>query len=237
MDIRPRDRHGRFPRDLSEYRRLTEMELGLLGDDELVARIGVAKDAGDVVGAKQASEHLALGFEQQIKIKVARKVPAQDIDEVAQEALISLVNASFDGKVLASFRAFMNTIVKYRIADYWREQERHPRQAPLPSEHGGDDETWGEEPTVEDSSSELAIRDAIERVIATRNPQHQRIIRLYGPELIEGGEDLSGAQVVERLAAEGEGVSVDNVQQIWRRFKVDLAEQLQSGEDGGTPDG
>jgi DNA-directed RNA polymerase specialized sigma24 family protein len=213
------------------------MELGLLGDDELVARIGVAKDAGDLVGAKQASEHLALGFEVQIKVKVARKVPTQDVDEVSQEALISLVNASFDGKVLASFRAFLNTIVKYRIADYWQERKRHPRQAPLPSEHGGDDEVWGEEPTVEDSSAELAIRDGIERAIATRNPLHQRIIRLYGPELIEDGEDLSGAQAVERLAAAGESVSVDNVQQVWRRFKVDLAEELRSGEDGGTPDG
>ncbi len=211
------------------------MELGLLGDDELVAQIGVAKDAGDLLGAKQASEHLALGFEGQIKIKVARKVPAQDIDEVAQEALISLINASFDGKVLASFRAFMNTIVKYRIADYYRAKERHPDQAPLSGEHGDDDEIWGEEPSTEDSSEALGIRDAVERVLSKRNPVHRRIIELYGPEMI--GEDLTGAGVVERLAGEGETVSVDNVQQVWRRFKVDLARELAGEENGGTRDG
>lgn len=222
---------------MSAYRRLTDVELGLLGDDELVAQIGIAREAGDLDGAKLASQVLALGFQDQIRIKVARKVPAQDIDEVAQEVLISLINASFDGKVMASFRAFMNTIVKYRIADYWRAQERHPRQDPLPHEHGDDDDIWGGEPSTEDSSEEVAIRDAIARVVATRNPRHQRIIQLYGPELVEGGEDLSGAGVVERLDAEGEQVTVDNVQQVWRRFKVDLKAELDSGEDGGTSDG
>jgi DNA-directed RNA polymerase specialized sigma24 family protein len=222
---------------LSEYRRLTDVELGLLGDDELVAQIGVARDAGDFDGAKLASQVLALGFQDQIRIKVARKVPAQDVDEVAQEALISLVNASFDGKVIASFRAFLNTIVQRRVADYWKAQERHPPQDPLPHEHGGDDEIWGAEPSTEDSSAAHAIRDAVARVLARRNPLHRRIIKLYGPELVEGGEDLSGAAVVERLDADGERVSIDNVQQVWRRFKVDLETELDSGEDGGISDG
>lgn len=222
---------------MSAYRRLTDVELGLLGDDELVAQIGIARDAGDLDGAKLASQVLALGFQDQIRIRVARKVPTQDIDEVAQEALISLINASFDGKVMASFRAFMNRIVQCRIADYWKAQERHPRQDPLPHEHGGDEDIWGGEPSTEDSSDEVAISDAIARVLATRNPLHQRIIQLYGPELIDGGEDLSGAGVVERLGAGGEQVTVDNVQQVWRRFKVDLEAELDSGEDGRTSDG
>jgi len=222
---------------LSAYRRLTDVELGLLGDDELVAQIGIAREAGDIKGAKLASQILALGFEEQIRIKVARKVPGQDIDDVAQEALISLVNASFDGKVIASFRAFLNTIVQRRVADYWKVQERHPRQDPLPHEHGDDDAIWGGGPSIEDSSGVVEIGDAVARVLATRNPLHQRIIRLYGSGPIEGGEDLSGAGVVERLDAAGDQVTVDNVQQVWRRFKVDLETEPDSGEDGGTSDG
>ena len=103
--------------------------------------------------------------------------------------------------------------------------------------YGGDEDIWGGEPSTEDSSDAVAISDAIARVLATRNPLHQRIIQLYGPELIDGGEDLSGAGVVERLGAGGEQVTVDNVQQVWRRFKVDLKAELDSGEDGGTSDG
>jgi hypothetical protein len=60
---------------------------------------------------------------------------------------------------------------------------------------------------------------------------------LYGPEPI-GGEDLAGAEVVERMREDhGEEVSVANVQQIWRRFKVDLEKELAAGEDGVDRDG
>jgi len=63
------------------------------------------------------------------------------------------------------------------------------------------------------------------------------MIRLYGPEPM-GGCDLTGSEVVERMRHDhGEVVSVDNVQQVWRRFKVDLARELATGEDGRSADG
>ena len=65
-----------------------------------------------------------------------------------------------------------------------------------------------------------------ERVLDRRNELHRRIILLYGPEPI-GGEALTGAETVERMRADhDEQVSVDNVQQIWRRFKVELDAEL-----------
>jgi hypothetical protein len=220
---------------LSEYRRLTETALTLLGDEGLVAHIAVAREAGDADGAKAAAGHLAWGFEEIIRVKVRMKVPSGAVDDVVGEVLLSVLGASFDGKILGQFRAFLNTIIKYRIADFHRAEERRPDQDPLPSGYQGDEEVWGTEPAVGDSADIIALLDAIERVIATRNELHQRIIRLYGPDPF--GEALSGAGAVERLAAEGEIVSVDNVQQVWRRFKVDLAKDLDSGEDGGNPDG
>ena len=57
------------------------------------------------------------------------------------------------------------------------------------------------------------------------------------PSWSRAARTSSGAGVVERLDAEGEQVTVDNVQQVWRRFKVDLKAELDSGEDGGTSDG
>ena len=51
------------------------------------------------------------------------------------------------------------------------------------------------------------------------------------------GEDLTAAGVVERMAANGVTVSVSNVQQVWHRFKAELEQELDSGEDGGTSDG
>lgn len=222
---------------MSDYRRLTESELVLLGDDEFVVRIADAREAGDPEGAKAAAAHLAYGFEQLIKGRVSLKVPLEDVDDVAQEALVSIVGASFGGKVLGEFRSFLLTVVDRRIADYHRERGRRPGQIRLPA--GGDDDAWGEEPAVEDAASLVEIRDAVGRVLQTRNEHHKLMIKLYGPEVIDGS-DLAAVEVVEEVkrTLDGREVSVANVQQVWRRFKVDLAKELTSGEDGARdPDG
>lgn len=222
---------------MSDRRRLTESELALLGDDELVAQVAAAREAGDPVGAKMAAAQLAYGFEPLIKARVACRVPLEDVDDVAQESLVSIVGASFGGKVLGEFRSFLLTVVDRRIADYHRERGRRPVQARLPGGEGED--AWGEEPAVEDASAPTAIRDAVERVLATRSHHHALMIRLYGPDAIDG-EDLAAAEVAEevRRRLDGREVSVANVQQVWHRFKIDLADELTSGEDGARkPDG
>lgn len=218
---------------MSGYRRLTESELTLLGDDELVARIAAAREADDPAGAKLAAAHLAYGFEQLIKGRVACKVPLEDLDDVAQEALVSVVSASFEGKVLGEFRSFLLTVVDRRVADYHRERGRRPGQTTLPTGVDEEDGAWGDEPAVEDASAAVEINDAVARVLATRNPHHVLMIELYGPEVI-GGSDLGAAEVAARVerGLDAPRVSVANVQQVWRRFKVDLASELTSGEAG-----
>ena len=79
---------------MGDYRRLSEGELARLGDDELVARIAAAREANDPVGAKAAAAHLAWGFEQLIKARVACRVPYEDVDDVAQEALANAAKHS-----------------------------------------------------------------------------------------------------------------------------------------------
>lgn len=64
-------------------------------------------------------------------------------------------------------------------------------------------------------------------MLASRNEMHQRVIRLYGPN-VAGFMDLPAEEVKVRIdAAPGnEAVSVDNVAQIWSRFKRDLRAEL-----------
>ena len=222
---------------MSAYRRLTDVELGLLGDDELVAQIGIAREAGDLDGAKLASQVLALGFQDQIRIKVARKVPAQDIDEVAQEVLISLINASFDGKVMASFRAFMNTIVKYRIADYWRAQERHPRQDPLLTSTAATTRSGAASPAPRTpprrSRSAMPSPGWWRRATRGTSGSSSSTARSWSRAARTSAAPAWSSGWTPRASR----ITVDNVQQVWRRFKVDLKAELDSGEDGGTSDG
>ena len=64
-------------------------------------------------------------------------------------------------------------------------------------------------------------------MLATREPMHRKVIGLYGPE-VAGFMNLSAAEVKEAIDGDdsGDTVSVDNVAQIWSRFKRDLRDEL-----------
>lgn len=219
---------------MAEFRCLSELELDQLGDDEIVAYVAAAREAGCDEAGRSAMGILAFRREPQIAARVALKIPVADIDDVVMEVIESVLRSAFDGKVIGQYVNFLNRITSRRIADYHRKRENDPGQDPLPSEHEGEEEFWGEQPAVEDAADEVALRDVIERVLEGRSELHRRIIELYGPDGI--GEDLTAAGVVERMAVDGETVTEANVQQVWHRFKKDLDTELAKGEDGGTPD-
>jgi hypothetical protein len=222
---------------LSDFERLDEGALARLSDEELVEYVVAAHEAGYLESARRAAGIVTWRQEPLTRSLVAAKVPPDCCDDVISDAFESFAKSAFDGKVILSVRAFMVRITKRRIADFHRARERHPEQVPLTGEHLGEEDFWGEEESVEDETGAVAILDAVDRVLATRSELHRRVLMLYGPEPI-GGEDLAGAEVVERMREDhGEEVSVANVQQIWRRFKVDLEKELAAGEDGGDRDG
>lgn len=205
-------------------------------DEELVAYVVAAYDADHPEAAKLAAGMITWRQTPLVEGRVAAKIPVSEREDVVMAVFESFIRSAFDGKVILSVSAFIATIAKRRIADFHRERERIPGQEPLLSEHLGEEEIWGEEPYAEDAAAEIEIKDAIERVIIRRSELHRRMIMLYAPEPMDG-EHLSGAEVVERIAADtGETVSVDNVQQVWRRFKVELEKELRAGDHGRDPD-
>jgi DNA-directed RNA polymerase specialized sigma24 family protein len=217
---------------LSEFERLEPGDLDRLSDEELVAYVVAARDAGRPEDGRDAANVLVFRLEPLVTARVAAKVRRDDREDVVMTVLESFVRSAFDGKVIDSVAAFIATIAQRRIADYYRERGRHPDQTPLPGENLDDESIWGPEPSTEDGSALLGINDAIERVIARRSELHQRMIMLYAPEPM-GGEHLTGSEVVERMrSGYGTEVSVDNVQQVWRRFKVELEKELSTGESG-----
>jgi hypothetical protein len=107
---------------------------------------------------------------------------------------------------------------------------------PLAGEHIDDEDVFGHVEAVDDETGAVAIRDAVARVLASRREVHREVIRLYGPEAMDG-MDMSGEEVAAAMEDRGERVSVANVQKIWQRFKDDLARELDAGDDGGARDG
>ncbi len=67
-------------------------------------------------------------------------------------------------------------------------------------------------------------------VLATREPMHQKVIRLYGPE-VAGFMNLTAAETKAAIDGDGSGdtVSEANVNQIWSRFRRDVQGRLLDG--------
>ena len=221
---------------MAAFKRLTEAQLSRLGDDELVAYVAAAHDAGQVEASREAMGILAWGYQDMVVAKVVAKVPREDVPDVVMEVMASMLNSTFDGKVIGQFRAFLLKVTSRRIADFHRKREGNPDQLALDEEHEGDDGVHGAVVSSPDGTVDVEIRDLVEGVLATRNELHQRILRLYAPEVF-GGEGLTAVETVERLAADGDAVSESNVQQVFHRFKTEVGALLDPSDDGDAPDG
>ena len=212
---------------MTDFEALPQHRLSQLPNPELLAYIVAARAARQATAERDGVAVLAFGFEPTIKLWVRRDTPAQDVDDVVMDVIASAIRASFDGKVLGEFGSFLKTIAKRRVADYFRREERRIDAGPLGSEHEGDDDLWSEVPRSEDETPTVDLLDAVERVLATRNPLHVKVIRLYGSG-VPGFEDLPADEVKARIDGgdSGDSVSVDNVAQIWSRFRRDVEEAI-----------
>ena len=58
-------------------------------------------------------------------------------------------------------RVWLNRIIARRgIADFHRDREDDPPVGPLPTEHQGEEEIWGEEPSEADEAGRVVVQSA-----------------------------------------------------------------------------
>jgi RNA polymerase sigma factor (sigma-70 family) len=207
---------------LGRFRKKTEQELTALGEDDLIAYLLDARAAGDRDASGLAVSMLVFGFMANIEYRVAMKVPAESVEDVSKSVLLSALASPFDGGSVGEFRNWIGRIVQRRIADFHRDPRREMRTDPLPTEHQGDDDVWGEEPAAEFEGDTVDVRRAIETAYSELNPLHQQVIDL------SIWEDLPAGDVAERL-----DVSPANVHKITQRFRDRIDELFP--RDGNTP--
>ncbi len=105
--------------------------------------------------------------------------------------LLSALTSEFDGSSVGEFRKWIGTIIQRRIADYHRDPKRDVRLVPLPTEHLGDDEIWGDEPSVEFEGEAIDAQRAVEQAYGELNetpPAGDRPVRVRRPPAAEAGE-------------------------------------------------
>jgi RNA polymerase sigma factor (sigma-70 family) len=198
------------------FQPLPDHDLQQLADEPLIAYIRDARDAGELPHGRRGLMFLVWGYERDVKRRVSLKVPAHVVDDVAHDALVKAIAAAFDGTSVGEFRNWLHTIVDRTAVDFFRRAGRRPKEAILPSEHAGEEDQWGAEPSVEAEAEAVELRIIVEKVLDAFNEKHQLVIELH----VFGG--LTASEVCDRI----EGMSADNVAQIASRFRAKLRAHL-----------
>jgi RNA polymerase sigma factor (sigma-70 family) len=208
---------------LGTFRELPAHRLQALSDDELIAYMRAAREAGRHDAMKPAIAVLAFGYWDTLVNRARLKLPESDAEQVAGEALESAIASAFDGRSVGEFRSWLHTILSRRIADYHEKRKRSVPTERLVSEHQASNEVWGEEPSVGFEGDALHARDCIRRALEELPEPHLQVVRLYllGPH-----------SAAETAALAGDGMSEANVHQISSRFQRRVRQLLGDGDTG-----
>ena len=86
---------------------------------------------------------------------------AEDVEDQAMTVMLAAIKSAFDGTSFGEFRVWLNRIITRRgIADFHRDREDDPQVGPLPTEHQGEEEVWGEEPSEADETGRVVVQSA-----------------------------------------------------------------------------
>ena len=205
---------------MAEFEELSGRQLGDLSDEQLVDYLRRAREAGRHDAMKPAVAVLVYGYWDNLVNRARLKLRSDaDAEDVAAEAIASAIVSAFDGKSVGEFRSWLHTILSRRIADWWEAKEQKLDKTRLPSEHQGDEEVWGREPSVDFEGEALfaqgCIRQALEEI---DDPRHRRVLDLYvfGPH-----------PAAETAKLVGDGMTEANVHQIASRFQRRVKELLE----------
>jgi RNA polymerase sigma factor (sigma-70 family) len=204
---------------LADFQELPEHRLAALGDEDLVDYLRAAREAGRHDAMKPAVAMLVYGYWDTLVNRARLKLRTEaDAEEVAAEAMASATASAFDGRSVGEFRSWLHTILSRRIADWWEAREQKLDKTTLPSEHLGDEEVWGREPSVGFEGDALFAQECIKQAYEDlEDDRHRRVVDLYvfGPHPAAEAASLAGG-----------GMTEANVHQIASRFGRRVKELL-----------
>jgi RNA polymerase sigma factor (sigma-70 family) len=196
-----------------------------LPDERLVEYLRDARAAGRHEAMRPAIAVLVHGYWDVLVYRARLKLRTEsDAEEVAAEVVASAIASAFDGRSVGEFRSWLHTILSRRIADWWDAREQRLEKTALPSEHLGDEEVWGREPSVGFEGDAMHARESVRHALEELPAGHRKVVRLYvlGPHAAAEAASLAGA-----------GMTEANVHQIASRFQKRVRELLEPGEESG----
>lgn len=211
----------------------SEHELLELEDDDLIGYAVRCRDAGDADAFRTAISIFVNKRSPMVRARVALKVPPGDVEDLVGTVIVSAIASisTIEGSLPGEFVNWLKAITRFRIADYYREREGDPDLSSADAA-GREDERWLEE--LVDTANDIdavPVIDAYRRVLGTRSPVHGAAIELR----VQGYSSRETADEINRrmehgLLERGNQMSPPNVDQLLRRFRLELAADL-DGED------
>jgi DNA-directed RNA polymerase specialized sigma24 family protein len=213
------------------YRELSDFEIDRLTDERLLAYIADCREAEATEAAMTGVRHLIFRHLDTVKLRVAKKVPANLVEDVAHDALVEAISSAFDGRTIKEFWKWLGVIVQRTVADFWRgakgRQLKLDREGEIGHRVDDDGDDLPDAVGEEGGYGWAELQQVIDSVMAERSELHQQVIDM----LVWGG--YSAKEVTGTT-----GVSEANGYQIVRRFRVDLRAALEAeGPTGDTDPG
>ena len=106
------------------FRKRSEHELNALSDDELIAYIRDARVEGALAEGRLALQILVFGHWDIVTARLRMKLPAHAVEDTAGEVIAGAITSSFAGESIGEFKSWLNTIMRRKIVDFYRERGR-----------------------------------------------------------------------------------------------------------------
>jgi len=209
---------------LAPFRELSDLELGALTDDELVAYLAQARALGRIDAARLALQVLVFGHMDAIVYRVRQKVPQEAVDKVAGEAFMSALLSMLSGNSKGEFLSWLHTIVDRRIADYHRAKRLQTQ--PLAEEHGDEDDVRGSVPSEPDATGAVHVQMLFDEMRGRLDESHRMVVDLY---CLDGYPATETARRINHTCPGLDPpMSENNVHQIASRFRNELRARLEA---------
>jgi len=188
-----------------------------LGDEALVALYRRARRRGDAEAARRALGLLAFRQWEALNRRLRAKLPAHAVEDVAGEVVLRAMTSSFDGTSAWHFRAWIATIARRTVADWYARRRRTVPQEPLGTRAGDLAASIGVTGEVEAAELRMLVDDVLDEL----DEVHRRVV-----ELLVFADRPAGEAVHELR-----GMSEANAYQVVRRFRQRLRVLLEERQD------
>lgn len=220
---------------MAGFRKRKDHELDALSDEALVEYICAARDRGEDEAMREGIQILAYRYYDNVRRRVRLRLPKRptsDVDVVTDLAIHGAMDAAFSRRSVGEFRSLLNTIIERRVVDFLRSAKADVWPVPIAEEVEDEEDVHGAVLTASEEISEVWGNDLVEKAMPSSAP-HRAVVehRLFEDHSSKETADLVNNHFAGELPTT---MTVDNVDQIVRRFRLALHDLNQEAERGGA---